>query len=53
MLLDGLKKRNVKATFFLLGKQAEAYPDIVKRMHKEGHMIGNHSYDHIQSSEPF
>ena len=47
MLLDGLKKRNVKATFFLLGKQAEAYPDIVKRMHKEGHMIGNHSYDHV------
>lgn len=47
LLLDGLKKRNVKATFFLLGKQAEAYPDIVKRMHKEGHMIGNHSYDHV------
>lgn len=47
MLLDGLKKRNVKATFFLLGKQAESYPDIVKRMYKEGHMIGNHSYDHV------
>mgnify|MGYP001056781603 CR=1 FL=1 len=46
-VLDILKENNVKATFFLLGKQAEAYPDIVKRMHKEGHMIGNHSYDHV------
>lgn len=46
-LLDGLKKRDVKATFFLLGKQAELYPDIVKRMHDEGHLIGNHSYDHV------
>lgn len=46
-LLDGLKKRDVKATFFLLGKQVDAYPEIVKRMYKEGHVIGNHSYDHV------
>lgn len=46
-LLDGLKKRNVKATFFLLGKQAESYPEIVKRIHDEGHIIGNHSYSHV------
>lgn len=46
-LLDGLKERNVKATFFLLGKQVKKYPEIVKRMHEEGHLIGNHSYDHV------
>lgn len=47
LLLDGLKKRDVKATFFLLGKQVKLYPEIVKRMHEEGHLIGNHSYDHV------
>lgn len=47
MLLDGLKERDVKATFFLLGKQAKLYPKVVKRMYKEGHVIGNHSYDHV------
>ncbi|MCI8326518.1 MAG: polysaccharide deacetylase family protein [Lachnospiraceae bacterium] len=46
-LLDGLKERDVKATFFLLGKQVALYPDVVKKMHKEGHVIGNHSYDHV------
>lgn len=46
-LLDGLKERDVKATFFLLGKQVDQYPDIVKRIYKEGHIIGNHSYDHV------
>lgn len=50
-LLDGLKKRNVKATFFLLGKQIEKYPEIVKRMHEEGHMIGTHSYEHVDLSK--
>lgn len=48
MLLDGLKERNVSAGFFLMGKNAEAYPDIVKRMKEEGHVIGNHSYSHVQ-----
>ena len=47
-LLDGLKERNVKCTFFLLGKNAEVYPDIVKRISKEGHLIGNHTYSHVQ-----
>ena len=47
MLLDGLQKRNVKATFFLLGKQIKQYPDLVKRMWKEGHLIGCHSYEHV------
>lgn len=49
-LLDGLRKRNVKATFFLIGENAAEYPDIVKRMHEEGHIIGNHTFSHIQLS---
>lgn len=51
MLLDGLKKRNVRATFFLLGKQAEKYPDIVRRIYEEGHLIGCHSYEHVNFNE--
>ena len=47
-LLDGLKKRNVKATFFLIGKSAEKYPELVKRMAEEGHLIGNHTMNHVQ-----
>ena len=51
LLLDGLKERNVSAAFFLMGKNAEKYPDIVERMAKEGHTVGNHSYSHVQLSE--
>lgn len=47
-LLDALKERGVKATFFVTGEHAELHPDIVKRMHDEGHLIGNHTYSHIQ-----
>lgn len=45
-LLDGLSERDVKATFFLIGTCAEEYPEIVEREVKEGHIIGNHTYDH-------
>ncbi|MFC4103067.1 polysaccharide deacetylase family protein [Paenibacillus xanthanilyticus] len=45
-VLDMLAKYRVRATFFVLGSKAKAYPAIVKRMRKEGHMIANHSYDH-------
>ena len=47
-LLDGLKKRDVKATFFVTGAHAELHPDIVKRMSEEGHCVGNHTYSHLQ-----
>lgn len=47
-LLDGLKKKGVHATFFVTGENAQLYPDIIKRMNEEGHMIGNHTYSHIQ-----
>ena len=45
-LLDGLKARDVRATFFVVGCQVEKNPDIVVRMAAEGHQVGNHSYDH-------
>lgn len=47
-LLDGLKRRNVKASFFLMGKNIEGNEAIVKRMHEEGHLIGNHTFDHVR-----
>ena len=47
-LLDGLKERGVKATFFVTGMHVEQYPDVIKRMHNEGHLIGNHTYSHVQ-----
>ena len=47
-LLDGLKERNVKASFFLIGENAEESPVLVERIYKEGHLIGNHTYSHVQ-----
>ena len=49
-LLDGLKERGVHATFFLLGKQVEKSPELVEKMYKDGHLIGNHSYEHVNLS---
>lgn len=48
MLLDGLKERNVVATFFVIGEQAEAHPEIIQREYDEGHLVGNHTYSHVQ-----
>ncbi|MBE6807391.1 MAG: hypothetical protein E7527_05220 [Ruminococcaceae bacterium] len=45
-LLDAMKKRGVKATFFVLGQRVDKYGDLIKRMEKEGHVVGSHSYDH-------
>ena len=45
-LLDLLKKKNVKATFFVVGERAERYPEIVRRAWDEGHRIGNHTWSH-------
>ena len=47
-LLDGLKERGVHATFFLIGKNIIGNEDIVRRMKDEGHLIGNHTYNHVQ-----
>jgi peptidoglycan/xylan/chitin deacetylase (PgdA/CDA1 family) len=45
-ILDILRERRVKATFFLCGANAERYPDLVRRIRAEGHEIGNHTYSH-------
>lgn len=45
-ILDELKKLHVKATFFMIGQHVEQYPDLARRVAREGHEIGNHSYDH-------
>ncbi len=47
-LLDGLKERGVHVTFFVTGEHAQLHPDIIERMSEEGHLIGNHTYSHIQ-----
>src|SRR5438874_1706093 len=45
-ILDILKAANVKAAFFLVGVNAERYPNLVRRIVNEGHEIGNHTYYH-------
>ena len=50
-LLDILKQRNLKVTFFEIGQNAERNPAIVKRILAEGHEIGNHSWTHPQLSK--
>ena len=49
-ILDILKQNNVKATFFVLGSNAERYPEIVKRAYQEGHYIANHGFTHVYSN---
>lgn len=46
LILDILKEKDVKATFFLIGDHVSKYPSIVERMHSEGHSIGNHTNSH-------
>lgn len=50
LILDTLRKYNIKATFFVLGKQAKKYPELVERMAREEHDIGNHSTTHARLS---
>ena len=45
-ILDILKEKNAKATFFVVGKKIEKYPEIARRIVAEGHDIGNHTYSH-------
>ena len=46
MLLDGLKERDVVATFFVIGVNIEGNENVIKRISDEGHLIGNHTYSH-------
>jgi peptidoglycan-N-acetylglucosamine deacetylase len=45
-ILDILKQENAKAIFFVIGGQAEKFPDITQRIYNEGHEIGNHTFTH-------
>ncbi|WP_167577851.1 polysaccharide deacetylase family protein [Ammoniphilus sp. YIM 78166] len=45
-ILDALKKKAAPATFFVMGKQVQSYPEIMKRIVTEGHGIGNHTWGH-------
>lgn len=47
-VLDTLKKFDVKATFFCVGENIQKHPDIFERILKEGHQVGNHTYNHIK-----
>lgn len=48
LLLDGLRKRNIRASFFLIGENIEGNEDILQQMQEDGHLIGNHTWDHVQ-----
>jgi cellulose synthase/poly-beta-1,6-N-acetylglucosamine synthase-like glycosyltransferase/peptidoglycan/xylan/chitin deacetylase (PgdA/CDA1 family)/spore germination protein YaaH len=50
-VLDVLKARGVKATFFIVGRNAEDHPALVRRIVAEGHELGNHSYTHANLAE--
>lgn len=45
-VLDALKDQGVKATFFIVGRMAQAHPDVLARIASEGHLLGNHSATH-------
>lgn len=47
-LLEGLKERGVTATFFVTGENAALHPRVIQHMYEEGHLIGNHTYSHLQ-----
>lgn len=47
-VLECLKKHNAKATFFCIGKNIEQYPDIYQNIIKNGHTIGNHTFNHLK-----
>lgn len=50
-ILDILKQEQVPATFFVIGKNGQAYPDLVRRIVNEGHEIGNHTFTHPNLGE--
>lgn len=53
-ILDELHEAGVRATFFVVGSEAEKYPHLVRRMHDEGHQVANHTYIHygLHNSSP-
>jgi peptidoglycan/xylan/chitin deacetylase (PgdA/CDA1 family) len=50
-VLDELKRNNIKATFFCIGKNVVQYPEVYARILKEGHAVGNHTNNHVKGSK--
>lgn len=50
-ILEALAKHGVKAAFFVVGNYIEQNPDLVRRMLREGHIVGNHTYHHYDMSK--
>src|SRR5262245_36754703 len=50
-VLDALKEAGVVGTFFVIGERAEQYPDLVRRIVSEGHVLGHHSFTHSPPHE--
>ncbi|HKR09323.1 MAG TPA: polysaccharide deacetylase family protein [Gemmatimonadaceae bacterium] len=55
LILQTLREKGVRATFFVLGSHAERWPELVRRISYEGHQLGNHGYFHrkLQFKSPF
>jgi peptidoglycan/xylan/chitin deacetylase (PgdA/CDA1 family) len=47
MVLDILRDQNVRATFFIVGAHAEKHPELVRRIFREGHTLGHHTFSHV------
>jgi len=45
-ILDILKRYNISATFFVVGSEVKKFPDIIQRIYREKHIIGNHTWNH-------
>jgi len=45
-ILEMLRQYHARATFFVIGSQAAQHPDLLRRMHAEGHEVANHTYTH-------
>jgi peptidoglycan/xylan/chitin deacetylase (PgdA/CDA1 family) len=50
-ILDSLREHDLKATFFVLGRRVKERPGLLRRIVKEGHTIGNHTYNHTDMSD--
>lgn len=51
LLLDILRREDVKATFFMVGENAAKHPELVRRVLEEGHRVGNHTYNHLRGTK--
>ncbi len=47
-VLDTLRERNIKATFFCVGDNVRKHPDLFRKVLEEGHLVGNHTFNHLQ-----